>query len=566
MPGCGPADSEVIVKEYTALNIPSMAQIARIPKRYSAISTFSGCGGASLGLRLAGFKILYANEFVPSAAAVYEANMERGTFLDRRDVREVTPEQILKKIGMKPGQLDYFDSSPPCFPPGELVRTTEGFTSIEDVRCGDRVLTHRGRFRTVTNTMARLYTGELVVVNARGTRPIPSTPEHPYLVRRKLGVRRFAPPAWLAAKDIRRGDLAAIQTDRVARLPDYEGFVQNGGFHRVKRYFTNSWVVKTLPLDQKPFWYLIGRYLGDGWLYYADEPNARIWVPVRRVSTRAYSGPVYNISVAEDETYTVNGIAVHNCKMYSSAARFSRMGKRADEVVRYSDHVYQRVDDLFDNFIRLRDGIKPKVFVAENVPGLAQSISKGFFLDIFNKMRKGYRVQAAIIDPSFLGVPQRRRRLVFIGVRDDLGMDPVFPRPLGLDRVVGVRDIIPDAYRTNIGKNKWEDSRRPGPTMTVAAAKVDEMSSMSAGGFIKTDAGDVRKLTIPELIRYFGYPRDFKLEGIMVPDKRGKLKPAHYNQSFERLARSHVPLQVYYIASTIAERILDRVKSKRRAR
>ena len=53
---------------------------------------------------------------------------------------------------------------------------------------------------------------------------------------------------------------------------------------------------------------------------------------------------------------------------------------------RYSDTV-QRTDDLFFEFIRLLDGLKPRVFVAENVSGLVKGVAKGYFLEILAKLK-----------------------------------------------------------------------------------------------------------------------------------------------------------------------------------
>jgi DNA (cytosine-5)-methyltransferase 1 len=91
-----------------------MAEISAIPwNGYTAISTFSGCGGSSLGYKLAGFRVAWANEFVPAARDTYRANAPE-TILDPRDIREITPESILAALGLTVGQLDVLDGSPPC--------------------------------------------------------------------------------------------------------------------------------------------------------------------------------------------------------------------------------------------------------------------------------------------------------------------------------------------------------------------------------------------------------------------------------------------------------------------
>lgn len=91
-----------------------MQEIAALPwNGFNAVSTFSGCGGSSLGYKMAGFKVLWANEFIPAAQEVYRLN-HPSTILDTRDIRQVQPQDILDAIGMKPGELDLFDGSPPC--------------------------------------------------------------------------------------------------------------------------------------------------------------------------------------------------------------------------------------------------------------------------------------------------------------------------------------------------------------------------------------------------------------------------------------------------------------------
>lgn len=125
-------------------------------------------------------------------------------------------------------------------------------------------------------------------------------------------------------------------------------------------------------------------------------------------------------------------------------ASFSMAGKRSEKwgkVESYSD-TKQRSDDLFFEFIRLVDGVRPKVFVAENVSGLVKGAAKGYFKLIRRAMlAAGYRVEARLLDAQWLGVPQARARVIFIGVREDLGVDPIFPAPLPYR--YSIRDALP---------------------------------------------------------------------------------------------------------------------------
>ena len=83
------------------------------PNGFNVVSTFSGGGGSCLGYRMAGYKVLYANEFIPEAQKTYTANYS-DSYMDTRDIRTVEAEDILKIIGLKKGEVDLFDGSPPC--------------------------------------------------------------------------------------------------------------------------------------------------------------------------------------------------------------------------------------------------------------------------------------------------------------------------------------------------------------------------------------------------------------------------------------------------------------------
>jgi DNA (cytosine-5)-methyltransferase 1 len=124
---------------------------------------------------------------------------------------------------------------------------------------------------------------------------------------------------------------------------------------------------------------------------------------------------------------------------------FSTAGKRErtwNSVRDYSGQ-RQRTDDLFYEYARLVDGVRPRVFVAENVTGLARGRARGYFQRIMAALRGcGYRVAARTLDAAWLGVPQHRERIIIIGVRDDLDGDPVFPAPLPYQFTV--RDAIGD--------------------------------------------------------------------------------------------------------------------------
>lgn len=93
--------------------VPSMAEVKATPwNGLTAASSFSGCGGSSLGLRMAGWRVPYACEFTPYGAETYRLNSS--AYVDERDVRAIQACDILDRLDMRPGELDLFEGSPPC--------------------------------------------------------------------------------------------------------------------------------------------------------------------------------------------------------------------------------------------------------------------------------------------------------------------------------------------------------------------------------------------------------------------------------------------------------------------
>lgn len=82
----------------------------------------------------------------------------------------------------------------------------------------------------------------------------------------------------------------------------------------------------------------------------------------------------------------------------------------------------RKIDDprnrLYLSYIRLVEEIKPKAFVIENVPGLVGLFNgkiKDSIIEKFTDM--GYNIQYRILCAADYGVPQSRRRVVFVGLR-----------------------------------------------------------------------------------------------------------------------------------------------------
>lgn len=256
---------------------------------------------------------------------------------------------------------------------------------------------------------------------------------------------------------------------------------------------------------------------------------------------------------------------------------FSTAGKRDKgwgEVKKYSD-TKQRTDDLFYEYIRLLKGLSPKVFVAENVKGLALGRAKGMLKEFMKEMENcGYTVTVQIINAMYLGVPQSRERCIFIGVRNDLGIKP--PRIKPLENIVTLGEAL-DGVENNSKEIEWLlnqqkkyktynvlQKMRKNPKRRISGAKVmngsyfnliresmyTPCSTICQMNGLMSAAGNThplydRKFTIEELKRICSFPDDFILTG-------------SYEKRWERLGRAVPPLMMYHISRTIRSEVLDK--------
>lgn len=255
-------------------------------------------------------------------------------------------------------------------------------------------------------------------------------------------------------------------------------------------------------------------------------------------------------------------------------ASFSTAGKREKgwgRVKAYSDTA-QRSDDLFFEYARLLGELQPRTFTAENVSGLVKGKALCYFKEILVALRsKGYAVEAKVLDASWLGVPQARQRLIFVGVRNDLvdkfQVRPAHPKPLayryGLRDVLDMSTAITHDAETGMDVTlhryaisaAWDRTRQgeidrryfslikprlsdPSPTITASAGSVG-----AAGPVHPTQR---RKFTLEEVRLLSSFPRDFLLTGT-------------FEQRWERIGRSVPPFMARAIGEAIRDSILARV-------
>lgn len=116
---------------------------------------------------------------------------------------------VVSDIGMEfPG---FHQLTGSCFPAGTPVRMADGSEKpIEEIRVGDRVVTHTGDHQPVRETMRRNYAGEMTKILISGFPfPIEMTADHPVAV-----VNYDHEIVWKDAEDLEKGDRVLIGWNR----------------------------------------------------------------------------------------------------------------------------------------------------------------------------------------------------------------------------------------------------------------------------------------------------------------------------------------------------------------
>lgn len=104
---------------------------------------------------------------------------------------------------------------------------------------------------------------------------------------------------------------------------------------------------------------------------------------------------------------------------------------------------------LFYEFIKILNDKKPKFFVAENVSGMLAEKHKTAVQNFIKMFKEtGYNVNLYLVNAADYGVPQDRKRVFYIGFKDDLDIDFKFPKPLG--KKINLKDAIGDLQDTAI--------------------------------------------------------------------------------------------------------------------
>lgn len=248
--------------------------------------------------------------------------------------------------------------------------------------------------------------------------------------------------------------------------------------------------------------------------------------------TSIYHGDIAKLSV--DECLQLTGVKIGELDIFDGSPPcqgFSTAGKR-----NFDDDRNQ----LFREYVRLLRGLQPKVFVMENVSGMVKGKMKLIFAEIMRELKaSGYQVKCQLMNAMYFGVPQSRQRVIFIGVRDDLGIVPSFPK--AQSRPTGIEEAIPYLSGAKInytmmqgmvldGSRPWHTSQEPAPTLS------------KSGNYAVMDSGKLRRFSVFEATRLASFPDCFKWN----------------KDAIERIGNSVPPRFMQAIAEHIRDNILSR--------
>ncbi len=242
------------------------------------------------------------------------------TFFDEGDEQEADWQGHDMTMEHDYGDVDGPPLHPNCLLHGSSqVYTSKGWKRIVDIRVGELALTHKGRFRKVTKVHCNPFDGYAVKIKfGHAGRYLTVTEDHPVLVGGK----------WIAAKEVREGAVLSVLGHPCARC----GKVTMWNMRYCSRRCLSlditdrQWAdPKHRELVAKKNAIAMNRQYRTGerdrfeiTRIAANHAGKYPFVPVRVLGVSRWKvgkpRAVYNLSVAEDESYIAKGMVVHNCR------------------------------------------------------------------------------------------------------------------------------------------------------------------------------------------------------------------------------------------------------------
>lgn len=166
------------------------------------------------------------------------------------------------------------------------------------------------------------------------------------------------------------------------------------------------------------------------------------------VSTIKKNRPLWNIIQSDVRDINYKGIKADIVQGGFPCQAFSYAGKKLGfEDVRGT---------LFYELARCIKEVKPKIVIGENVKGLEKHDDGKTLQTIINVFKEiGYRVSYKVLRSQYLDVPQKRERLIIIGIRNDLDIPFLFPKEK--DYIISLKEALmncPESLGQTYSKQK----------------------------------------------------------------------------------------------------------------
>ena len=188
--------------------------------------------------------------------------------------------------------------------------------------------------------------------------------------------------------------------------------------------------------------------------------------------------------------------------------------------------------NLYKQMARIAKDKRPKAFIAENVKGLMTLHNGKIFKRVCETFEEaGYVLSYKLLNAADYGVPQKRERVIMVGIRKDLGLKYEFPKETNIGKwaplSVAVKKLEIDEKKyyfsekavqgmknakNNMKRGLWQKLDEPCLTVTSHLAKVS-INSRDPVLLVDSEKELYRRFTPREAARIQSFPDDFQFAG-----------------------------------------------------
>lgn len=220
--------------------------------------------------------------------------------------------------------------------------------------------------------------------------------------------------------------------------------------------------------------------------------------------------------------------------------------------------------NLYKEVVRFLNEKRPVYFVCENVKGLMTLKQGAIIKKIIREFEAcGYKVQFQLVKAVEFGVPQRRERVIIVGIRNNINKEFSYPVPLyseseyvPLSSVIDKLDIEDKKYyfskkavqgmknaKNNMKRGLWQDLKFPCLTITSHLAKTS-INSRDPVLLVNAEQELYRRFTPREAARIQSFPDDFAF-------------PVSETSAYRQIGNAVPPVLMWHIMNALQKTISE---------